>query len=87
MWLVKKLGYDNLKLDQFEVEISIFMPTKRAFDLDNYCGGSCKFIFDSLVESGMIINDDYRHLIKLTAFGNYDKDNPRTEFLIRTVED
>lgn len=83
----KKLGYDGLLLEKFEVEISIYMPTRRRFDLDNHVATSGKLIFDAFTECGFIVDDDSLHLTKLSAKGGYSKENPRTEIIITTIED
>ena len=82
----RKHSYDGLMLDKFEVEIRIYMPTRRRFDLDNHIATSGKLIFDPMTECHMIVDDDSSHLVKLSATGAYDKDNPRTELILRTVE-
>ena len=80
----RKLGYDGLKLNKFEVEVAIYMPTRRRFDLDNHIATSGKLIFDSMTECGMIIDDDSLHLTKLSITGSVDRENPRTELIIHT---
>jgi len=62
------------------------MPTKRRFDLDN-CVGGVKLLIDAFTETQMIVDDNSSNLIKLTIMGGYDKDNPRTEYILRTVVD
>ena len=84
MWLVNRYGYENLCLDMFELEVKVYMPTRRRFDLDN-CVGGVKLLMDAFTESKMIIDDNYLNLTKLTITGGYDKDNPRTEFYIKEI--
>ena len=84
VWWINRLGLQDLRLDKFEMEVGIYMPTKRRFDLDNH--GNCKLILDGFTESGFIIDDDCNHLTKMILYGGYDKDNPRTEFIFRTIE-
>ena len=86
MWLIKKLDYDNLKLDYFEMEVTVYMPSRRRFDIDNQCGSATKLLADSFTESGFIIDDNNNVLTKLTMTGGYDKENPRVEFLLKTIE-
>lgn len=86
MCLIKKLGYDNLKLDHFEMEVTVYMSSRRRFDLDNQCGAATKLLADSFTESQFIIDDNNKVLTKLTMTGGYDKENPRVEFLLRTIE-
>lgn len=83
----KKIKYAGLMLDEFEVEMWIYMPTRRRFDLDNHVATSGKLIFDAFTECGFIVDDDSLHLKRLSVTGGYSKENPRTEIIIRTVGD
>lgn len=83
VWWIKKLGYDGLMLDSFTAEVTVYMPTRRKFDLDNFCNE--KFLWDSFTESGFIVDDNYTNLTSLLLRGGYDKDNPRTEIIIKTI--
>ena len=85
MYVVKKYGFENLMLEKFEMDISVYMKTKRRFDLDNHC--NCKLLLDSFTASGFIVDDDSLHLTKMVLSGGYDKDNPRTEITLRTIEE
>ena len=84
IWLVKKLNYNNLMLNRFNAEVIVYMPTKRKFDLDNFCNE--KFLWDAFVEAGFIVDDNYTNMTSLLLRGGYDKDNPRTEIIIKTYE-
>lgn len=79
IWLINKLGLNNKQLSKFEMEFMVYMPTKRRSDNDNFVP---KFLLDSFTESGFIIDDDNRHLTKLTLMSGYDKNNPRTEIKV-----
>lgn len=83
IWLITKLGYNDLKLDKFIAEVTVYMPTRRRFDLDNHCNE--KFLWDAFTESGFIVDDDCNHLTSLILKGGYDKDHPRTEIKITTI--
>ncbi len=84
VWWIKKLGYDGLMLDKFAAEVTVYMPSRRRFDLDNHCNE--KFLWDAFIEAGFIVDDDCDHLTSLLLKGGYDKENPRTEIIIRTVD-
>ncbi len=58
---------------------SLMRLNSQKADCDNM---SPKFIIDGLVESGFIIDDDYKHMHSLTLRVGYDKEHPRTEMLI-----
>ena len=84
VWWIKKLGYDGLMLDKFTAEVIVYMPTKRRFDLDNH--NNEKFLWDAFTQAGFIVDDDCNHLTSLLLRGGYDKENPRTEIVINTIE-
>ena len=83
-WIVRKYGYENLRLEKVEMEVTVYMKTRRKFDLDNHC--NCKLISDGLTSAGFLVDDDSLHLTKMTLMGGYDKDNPRTELIFKTIE-
>ena len=55
VWWINKLGYENLKLEKFEMTFITYMPSKRRADPDNT---SPKFLLDSFSEAGFICDDD-----------------------------
>lgn len=79
IWLVKKNGLENLKLDSFSMKFVTYMPTQRRIDPDNTVP---KFILDGFTEGGFIMDDDSTHLKSLELCASYDKNNPRTEIFI-----
>lgn len=81
-WWINELGYTNKQLSQFEMEYHIYHPTQRRTDPDNF---SPKFIMDGFVLSGFIVDDDRKHLKKLSIVCDVDKDNPRTEISIKIL--
>lgn len=83
-WLVQEQGYANLHIEECEISQTIYYPTNRRHDLDN---STPKFILDGLVESGMIVDDDSKHISKLTMQCNIDKENPRTVIKIKILKD
>ena len=83
IWWIKKLGYDGLLLDRFTMTVTTYMPTRRRADCD---GTVPKFLLDSFTEAEFIVDDDYKHLEELTLRMGYDKDNPRTEIVIKTID-
>ena len=82
-WWIEDLGYQDYKLDKYEMTFITYMPTKRRSDPDNM---SPKFIMDGFTESGFIIDDDGSHLKSLTLKTDYDKNNPRTEIYIKILK-
>lgn len=78
-WWIKSEKLNNQHLDSFEIIITVFFDTKRRHDVDNQIP---KFILDGFTESGLIVDDDEKHLHSLTLKTGYDKENPRTEIEI-----
>lgn len=83
-WFVTEQGYANLHIEKCELRQVVYYPTKRRADTDN---SAAKFIIDGLVQSKMIVDDDYLHITKLTLECGYDKDNPRTELYIKILDE
>lgn len=83
VWWMNDLGYNNMKLDEFEMIFTTFMPTKRRSDPDNF---SPKYILDGMSEAEFIIDDDGSHLKALTLKTSYDKCKPRTEIEIKILK-
>lgn len=78
-WFVGVRGYSNLHINKCEIEQTVFYPNNRRHDVDNTVP---KFILDGFVESGMIVDDDFLHINKLTLSCGVDKEHPRTEIKI-----
>ena len=81
-WFVEEQGYTNLHIDKCEISQIIYYPNRRRHDIDNSVP---KFILDGLVESGMITDDDSKHITKLTLECYTDTKNPRTELHIKIL--
>ena len=62
------------------------MPSNRRFDLDNTVM-TIKLLADSFTETGFIVDDNSNNLVKLTITGTVDKENPRTEIIIKVLEE
>lgn len=65
-------------LENVNVKITYYFPTKTRHDPDNYSG---VFLLDGLVKAG-ILKDDSFGCITLHLEGKHDKKNPRTEIEI-----
>ena len=83
IWWIKDLGYGNLKLDKYSLEVTIYKPSKRRADPDNY---TQKFVNDGLTEAGFIVDDDGEHCRSLILKTRYDKEHPRTEYLFTVLD-
>ncbi len=82
-WYIEYRGYSNLHIEECEISQAIYYPTNRRHDIDNSVP---KFILDGLVESGMIIDDDSKHIKKLTMMCYVDASHPRTEIHISVMK-
>lgn len=83
IWLVEDLGYSDLGIEECEIIYRTFFFQNRRHDLDNI---SPKYILDGFVEAGMIVDDDYTHIKKLTLECDIDKKHPRIEFFIKIIK-
>ena len=67
---------------------TIYYPTNRQFDIDNYASVLAKFTNDALVEGGILIDDSYKYVPKIIfKFGGIDKENPRCEVELKEIKD
>ncbi len=82
LWLIQNEGLENSGVEECEVSFKTYYPTNRRHDVDNSVP---KFILDGLVESGFLIDDDSKHLKKLSLSCFIDKENPRTEILVKIL--
>ena len=80
VWLAHKYNLQDKQIDNAEIIFTYYFPTKHRHDADNY---TPKFAMDGLTESGLLVDDDFEHIRTLTICGEYDKENPRTEILIK----
>ena len=84
IWLIDNQGYSNLHINKCEMIFTTYYKTNRRHDVDN---STPKFILDGFSESGFINDDDITHLVRLTLQCAVDKENPRTEIIIKILED
>ena len=83
IYIVDKQGYSNLHINKCEMRFVTYYDTNRRHDVDAACP---KFILDGFAESGLIIDDDSKHLTKLILECYVDKNYPRTEIEILIKE-
>ena len=81
-WFVNEQGYTNLHIQKCEIHQIVYYPNSRRHDIDNSVP---KFILDGFVESGMVVDDDSEHIVKLTLECKIDRANPRTELYIKIL--
>lgn len=82
-WVIEQQGYANLRIEKCELQSKVYYETNRRHDVDNTVP---KFIIDALVEAGMIVDDDCKHLTKLVLECFPADEHPRTELYIIATE-
>ena len=82
VWFVEKYGFSNINIKVCDMEFTSFFKTQIRHDNDNTCP---KWTLDGLSESGMILDDDSKTIESLLLKCGYDKENPRTEILIKNI--
>ena len=78
-WLIQDLGYENRKLENFTIAITVYFENRIRRDVDNQVP---KFLLDAFTASGFIVDDDMNHLKSLTLSAGYDPGHPRTEIIV-----
>lgn len=79
---------DNPKLAEgpYKFTYTVFPATKRAFDLGNVLPIIQKFCDDALIDLGVIKDDNWNVVREIDyRFGEIDKENPRVELVITSV--
>lgn len=82
-YFIDSQGYSNLHIKKCDIHVKTFYKTNRRHDVDN---SVIKFILDGFAESGFIIDDDSNHVTSLLLECYVDKENPRTEILVKIKE-
>lgn len=82
VWVVNDLGLANQNINNCIITYRFFMPTRRAFDLDNM---TPKFVNDGFVEAKLLEDDNVNFVHEIFLTGGYDKDNPRMEIDIELL--
>jgi len=85
-WMIKsalnKAEKPKKPIEKAIIHITYYFKDKRRRDPDNYSG---KMLLDPLVREGILIDDSFSN-ITLVLSASHDKDKPRTEIEIRSVE-
>lgn len=69
-----------------ELTFTMFPPTKRIYDLDNFGSVVAKFLQDALVEAKRIPEDNKDYIVRVEFLpGEVDKLQPRIECRIKDV--
>ena len=83
IWFINNQGYANLHIDQCDMCFDTYYKTNRPHDVDYGCP---KFIVDGLVASGIIVDDNNRHLKSITLRCSVDPERPRTEIRLYNIK-
>jgi len=83
VWLVEDQGYSNLRIERCDVEVMTYYYTNRRHDPDNSVP---KFVLDGICDSGMLVDDDSKHIERLILRCGVDPANPRTEIKLIVKE-
>lgn len=80
----KELIQDQLKVSPFDepiiIDYQLYVPSRREIDVSNVLCIVDKYFCDSLVEEGLLVDDNYKYLVQTQySFGGIDKHNPRAE--------
>jgi len=83
-WMSSFYGIENLNMTNVEMEYTFYFGDNRRRDMDNMIM-TPKFINDGLVDSGVMVDDDGKHLyIHIKPF-EYDRNHPRLEIVLKEV--
>jgi Holliday junction resolvase RusA-like endonuclease len=70
-----------------KIKYVFYFPTHQRRDIGNMLAVVSKFTEDALVAAGIIKDDDYTILKKISGeYGGYDKNNPRCEVTVEEIE-
>ncbi len=84
VFLASYFGIANIKLENAEMKYTFYYGDRRRRDVDNLL--ICpKMLNDGMVDAGVLVDDDSRHLGLLIERTKYDKEHPRIEIEITEV--
>ena len=85
---VRETGIDDLRIRDTKVRVTytLFPQSRRRTDLSNVLSAVQKFTDDSLVELGILEDDDYKIISEVVyKFGKVDKEHPRAELVVEKI--
>ena len=82
---IKNRSLNTLK--KAVITFDIYFKDNRRRDVANYLGGGLISWLDVLVDKGLIADDSWDCIGQPIVNFNIDKDNPRTEIIIKLKED
>lgn len=86
--LIEFIAYEyyGMMIEDCELEFLFTFGDKRRRDLDNYISTSAKLLQDGLTDAegiGMIVDDDYFHIHRISASARYEKGVTQLEIICR----
>ena len=87
-WLIEEalLNKKRPKYKKAKLTFNIYFKTKRKRDVANFLGGGLIAWIDVLVDQNIIVDDCYDVIGQPNIIFNIDKDDPRTEIIIKGLE-
>lgn len=82
---VEAEGIESAPWEMVDIRVAFFHSTNRKRDQDNAIG-SLKAAYDGIVDSGLVEDDDYEHMRRMSPVFSVDKENPRVELTITRRE-
>lgn len=79
IWIINDLNLQNMMIKNCDITFEYYFSSKARRDPDNFVP---KNLMDAFTASGLIEDDDFKHVHSLTIKGNVCKENPRTEIII-----
>jgi hypothetical protein len=78
--------YWGANLQHYELDYELYLPNKLKRDISNVCSIVDKFACDALVDCGVLAEDNYEHLKKVTyRFGGFDE--KRKGYVLLTIKE
>ena len=72
--------------NKISITYTLYPKTKRRTDISNVLSIHSKFFEDSLVDHGLLVDDNYNYLpIVIFVFGKVDKENPRVDIEVKEI--
>jgi len=67
------------------VQVVFYFKTNHRRDQDNAMG-SLKSAYDGIVDAGLVEDDDYEHMKRISPIFKIDRNHPRVEFIIERLK-
>jgi len=87
--MLSQNAYNNIKtpLKKAEITFKMYFRTNARRDSANYLGGGLISVLDSLVDLGVIVDDNHNVIGNPKVEIYKDKENPRMEIIVEEVKE